>query len=62
MEGPRWLIERGRLPRRRWRVSFVAANGEKVVTGEGLNSKAAAVKAIAAVKREAITAPIEDRS
>jgi uncharacterized protein YegP (UPF0339 family) len=60
MNSPRWVIERGRWPHRRWRVSLVAANGRKVVTsGDGYQTRRAALEAVEFV-RQNVDAPTDD--
>lgn len=58
----RFVIKRGRLPLRRWRVLVVAANNEIVMSSEGFNRRADAVHAAVLVRTQASEATIDDRS
>lgn len=56
------VIKRGRLPLRRYRVLFVADNGEPIMASEGYNRRTDAVHAAVLVRRGAGEATIDDRS
>lgn len=59
---PRFEIRksRNRLLQKRWRVVLIAENCEPLNVSEGLNSRAAALTNIAAVRAVALTAEIYD--
>lgn len=56
----KFVVKKG--PTGKFRFSLYAENGEIVATSEAYNSKAAALKGVAAVQRVAATATIDDQT
>ena len=56
----KFVVKKG--PTGKFRFSLHADNGEIIATSEAYNSKASALKGIAAVQRSAATATIDDQT